>query len=292
MSRYVQLFLFILVIYACSPKIVEKEKSERETVLTYPTAYVIKENVNVRAENNTHSNIIKKLKDGDKIYIIQNKNGWYEIRDDENNLGWLRSDLVGPRELSRTILASVFVDSLLPNFQSQMYFDNEALYKIVYLILPNSYYTSTSKAEEYATEIGKLYQKKVYPGKLELRIMTKDTDDLYARVTLSAIENPDTPVPIIEAGQLISLSESNKQVTIGVAVDDGVSNSKLLNLARKISAHYDFPYTKAEIYITLNTPEGINFLKDFSRNPMDKNICKLYYVEDKNGEYFKYNFCD
>lgn len=90
--------------------------------------------------------------------------------------------MVGPKELSRTILATTFVDSVLPGFRTKMYFDKTDLYKKIYLILPNTYYESHSKAENYARQRGKANQKNVYSGDLEIRIITKSGKELFTRL--------------------------------------------------------------------------------------------------------------
>jgi hypothetical protein len=134
MVRLYSLLFILIVFFACTKEVIKKE-SEATGAESASTAYVINETVNLRSNNNTNSTIIKKLKDGQQVSIIHNLDGWYEIYDDEHNQGWLRSDMVGPKELSRTVLATTFVDSVLPGFKSKMYFDKTDLYKTIYLIL-------------------------------------------------------------------------------------------------------------------------------------------------------------
>ncbi|MBN1409152.1 MAG: SH3 domain-containing protein [Calditrichaceae bacterium] len=291
MIRLLKICFLLIVLAACT-----KESLKKETTLTdresASTAFVIKETVNLRSNNTTHSAIIKKLNDGQQVRIIRNVNGWYEIYDDENNTGWLRSDMVGPKELSRTKLAAAFVDSILPAYNSTVYFDNTDLYKTIYLILPESYYQSENKAESLAGKIGAVYQEKVYPGDLEIRIMKKNTDDLFSRIYLKAIGNADLPVPIIQKGRLISLYQKNWQIKIGIAVPADISKSELLQQARSISAKYELPYNKVEIIQAIDNSIGQSYLLNHSRKPADVSVCKLYYLEDKDGEYYKYNHCE
>lgn len=65
-----------------------KKKTETLKAESISTAYVIKETVNLRS-NNKNSAIIKQLINGQQISIIRNVNGWYEVYDDERNIGWL-----------------------------------------------------------------------------------------------------------------------------------------------------------------------------------------------------------
>lgn len=197
MMRLISLLLILIVLFACTKKSIKNDGGSPESK-SASTAYVIKETVNLRGDNNTNSQIIKKLNDGQPVSIIRNVNGWYETYDNERNKGWLRSDMVGPKELSRTLLATAFIDSVLPGFKSEMYFDKTYLYKIIYLILPKSYYVSSGKAETYAMQIGKAYQKAVYPGSLEIRVMKENREDLFIRLQLNAIGDANMPVPIIK----------------------------------------------------------------------------------------------
>lgn len=286
--RWLSLLIILIVLFACTKKSIIKDG---ELSISASTAYIIKETVNLRSANNTNSQIIKKLNDGQPVSILRNENGWYEIYDDENNKGWLRSDMVGPRELSRTLLATTFVDSVLPSFKTELYFDRTDLYKTIYLILPNKYYVSKANAESYAVKIGKAYQESVYPGKLEIRIMQKNRKDLFTHLQLEAIGNANMPVPIIKKGRLISLNQTHWRIKMNIAVPSDITNSELLNQARIISEKYELPYTKVEIFQTIDNNEGWIYLNDHKKKPLDPEICKLYYLEDKDGEYYKFNSC-
>jgi uncharacterized protein YgiM (DUF1202 family) len=291
MIRLINMLFVLILVFSCTNEIIKKEIETTDTE-SVSTAYVINETVNLRSNNNINSTIIKKLKDGQKVSILRNVKGWYEIYDDEHNKGWLRSDMVGPKELSRTKLASVFVDSILPAYNTSMYFDKTDLYKTIYLILPESYYQSVDKAEKLARKIGLAYQEKVYPGALEIRIMKKNTDDLFTRVNLKAIGNANMPVPIIDKGRLISINQKNWRVKINVAVPEDISKSDLLKQARSISSKYELPYIKVEIFQAIDNHMGRSYLKNHNEKPTDPGICKLYYLEDKEGEYYKYNHCE
>lgn len=286
--RFLSFFLSLILLFACTKKSIKKDEEISDLS---STAYVIKETVNMRSDNSTSSQIIKKLNDGQEVNIIRNDNGWYEIYDNEREKGWLRSDMVGPKELSRTLLATAFVDSLLPGLNADMYFDKTDLYKTIYLVLPHKYYDSQKNAAMYAKKIGKKYQEKVYPGNLEIRIMKKNREDLFTQLQLEAIGNANIPIPIIRKGRLISLNQENWQILINIAVPSDITKSELLNQARVISAKYDLPYKKIEIFQAVDNKTGRIYLNNHTKKPFDTGICKLYYLEDKDGEYYKYNTC-
>ncbi|SHG99424.1 C40 family peptidase [Tepidibacter thalassicus] len=59
----------------------------------------IKANVlNVRSENNTSSDIISKLSKGDQVPIIETKDGWYKIKLDNGNEGWVSGEYVQEKQ--------------------------------------------------------------------------------------------------------------------------------------------------------------------------------------------------
>lgn len=281
-----------LVIFACSPKIAEKAAPEKELPQPIASAYVIKETVNLRKAANTQSAILKQLKDGDKIQIMRLQDGWYEIIDSDQQRGWVRSDLVGPRALSRTALAVAFVDSILPAFRSTMYFDNEKLYQKVYITLPPEYYRSENSAREQALKIARSYQERGYPGQVDVVVLQEDQENLFVRFSLPAIGRADLPVPVLPMGRLITLQEKNGQILIGLALRNEASGDQLLHLARQTSLTYDESFSKVEVFIVKDIAEGLQYLRDMSKKPSDVGICLLYFREDKDGEFYRFRFCE
>ncbi|SHJ53163.1 C40 family peptidase [Tepidibacter formicigenes] len=59
---------------------------------TYKKAEITATILNVRSENNTSSNIISKLSEGDQVPIVEIKDGWYKIKLDNGNEGWISSE--------------------------------------------------------------------------------------------------------------------------------------------------------------------------------------------------------
>lgn len=294
MLRIYAILPILLALFACTPEAVKKEAEPANgtAALSAPVAFVHAETVNLRSDYSTNAEVIRQLKDGERVIIERNVNGWYQVQTGESgHTGWVRSDLVGPRHLSRTKMAAAFVDSILPAFNAEMFFDKEDLYKTIYLRLDSDFYESEQKAEARARKTGRAYQEKVFPGAIEIRVLEKNTDDLFLTLNLDKIGNAGVPVPIVQTGRLVGLLEKNYQVKVFVAVPDSVSREALLETARRISATYAIPYTKAEVYLATDNTAGLRYLKNKDYKPEDSSICRLYYLEDKNGEYFKYNYC-
>lgn len=291
---YILFVSSLLILAACTKKIiVEKPQPEKErpNYSAFPGAFIIKEAVNVRASHSTRAKIIRQLKDGDEVRLINMQNGWYEIADDNGERGWVRSDMVGPRSLSRTRLARAFADSVMPAFKADIYFDKTETYKIIYLTLERSYYKSLNQAEAYARKIALAYQERVYPGEIEVRIMEPDGQELFHRFNLSAIGMADLAVPILTSGRLLSLSEFNYEITVRVAVPDSLTNASVLRQARGISAKYDYPFTKIEVFVVRDIPRAIRAVSSLPVEKIPEGTCRLYYLEDKDGEFYRFNAC-
>jgi SH3-like domain-containing protein len=287
--------LIILLFFACTKTALKKEviKPQQEVVETvqYPTAYVIKETVNLRSTPAVKSQIVTSLNDGDKVELMENKKGWYKIKTENQKIGWLRSDLVGPKNLSRTLMAAVFVDSVLPGYNVKMIFDKKKLYKIAYLIFPEKEYKNKKTLKLKAEKIGKDYQQKVYAGAVELRIMKTDEKSLFTKIKLKALAKADIAYPVLTYGRLIDLAVNpNDELTIKIAVPDSVKDNSLLKMAKNISKLYDYRIRKIEILFGRDIQDGIDFLNQPKREKNSR-FCRLYYLEDDAGEYYKFNQC-
>ena len=87
--------------------IIEKEITPAPIYL-----WAFKPRVYVRENNAPSSSKIALLSDGDSVVVVANKHGWYQIKTEENTTGWVRTDLLGPKNLSAFRRAVSFVDSL------------------------------------------------------------------------------------------------------------------------------------------------------------------------------------
>ncbi len=287
--------LFIILFIACTKTVVKKGSTPPEVItpkaIVYPQAYIIKETVNLRSTPNSKSQIIEALKDGDKVELLENRMGWYRINTENKKTGWLRSDMVGPKKLSRTLTASVFVDSVLPNYNAKMFFDKKRLYRTVYLIFPMQDYDNRQILKKKAKKIGEEYQRKVYPGAVEIRIMEPDKKTLFTKIKLKALANTDIAYPILTYGRLIDLTLNTKDaLTVKIAVPDSITDNNLLKMAKNISKNYDYRIRKLEILIGRDSDEGLKFLNAPTKEK-NSSFCRLYYLEDEAGEYYKFNQC-
>ncbi|MGD9898657.1 MAG: SH3 domain-containing protein [Calditrichaceae bacterium] len=294
MYRFITFLILLYLMIACSPQPVRKELPADDSAAagSAKTGYVLKETVNLRARGNTRSDVVNTLNDGDEVSIHRNVNGWYEISTENHIHGWIRSDLIGPRSLSHTRMAAAFTDSTLPAFNSELYFDKTELYRTIYLILPEKYYGSESSAKAQARNIGDAYQEIVYQGDIEIRVMKPDSQDLFTKVRIPAIGDAEIPVPVLDYGWLVSFKTPKKyQVVLNIAVPENIKDSELLRMARKISGIYSYPYTKAEIYIVNDNANGIRYLNNTNEKTLVPEDCRLYYLEDQDGELYKFGYC-
>ncbi|MBD3223936.1 MAG: SH3 domain-containing protein [Caldithrix sp.] len=290
-----QKFLFISIVLfmaACTTQKTMQQKPQT-AIPEKPQAvmaYVIKETVNVRDRGSVQGQIVDQLSDGAKVRIIKNKNGWYYVQYQQQK-GWIRSDLVGPGNMSLTRMAAAFNDSTMRAFNANLYFDQTNPYRIVYLVFPQNMYNDEALISERARTIGKAYQEKVYSGSVEIRIMDSDQTTLYKKINLRAIGPETLPSPLILHGRLISLKQVSFTITAKIAAPDSLSQTQLLRTAREISVTYPLPFTKVEVYINTDTPQGIKQLKHLSRNPMNPDLCLLYFIEDASGPRHQFDYC-
>ena len=285
------LYLITIALFGCTSVV---HKKTEQAITPSPAgyeAYVIKEKVNMRETPSASGRLVATLTDGAEIYILNNHNGWYQVQDFEGHKGYIRSDLVGPKNMSLTRMASAFVDSVLPGYHAKLFFDKTETYKIIYLTLPKGKYQSRADVLKTAREIGRLYQSEVYPGSVEIRVLKPESKDLFARVRLKATGYAGFKLPVLPFGRLVKWHQNHFALSIWIAVPADKSKKTLLRAARKISASYDLPITKTEIYFVLDEPEIIRNVVKGETSLHRPDTCLLYYLEDKNGEDYRFNFC-
>ena len=104
--------LFLTTIWSCAAK--KELETPPETVEAVPPAgeflWVIKPNINIREENSAAAVKIAELADGDSVMVRQNLDGWYKIETVDGKTGWIRSDLLAPRNVSVFRKAVEFAD--------------------------------------------------------------------------------------------------------------------------------------------------------------------------------------
>jgi len=284
--------VFLLALVACTGTVRKAAKQTTRPGLSAEyTAYVIKSKINLRQQPSARSAVVATLEDGSELRVIKNHSGWLEVRDLDGHTGYVRSDLVGPRNLSRARMASAFNDTIIPRFNAEMFLDKNATYKVVYLTLPDTYYASKASARKQARTIGRAYQRYVYPGAVEIRILKPGSRELFARLKLSAKGYAGNKLPLLPFGRIIKWEQKNYSIRIWVAVPAHLGHKKLLKTARKISATYDLPVTKTEIYFVLDAPDVVHTVRTQETKLTRPEACILYYLEDKDGEDYRFNFC-
>ena len=270
--------LVMLVIWGCAAK-EELKAPPAETNEPEPPAgsllWVIKPSINIRQENSAGSEKIGELADGDSAFVQHNQDGWYKIRTTDGKAGWVRSDLLAPRNISIFRKAVEFADRLKENRDIDLYFDQKLQQARVYLSFPASAYTSADAVEQTAREIITGYQNQVYRGDVDVHVLKPGNEDEYLSFEQKGQPNPDPVIPVIPYGRLVTVDDSDPN-TIGLTVvlNEDVDQDRLLKAARKMVETYPISYRK--VTITFLTP--------------DQN-CRLWFVEDSQGEMYKFDKC-
>ncbi|KAA3612997.1 MAG: SH3 domain-containing protein [Calditrichaeota bacterium] len=294
MFRYfVLIFALILVISSCQPTV--KKTPETSTIVlkkTY-TAYVVRDKINMRQEATTSSAKVISVNNGDEVEVLQNKNGWYEVKTAEDQHGWIRSDFVGTQSLSYSRLVTDFVESTMADYKTELFIDENNPYAVIYLVLPETYYDDKTEARSLAQKIGRKYQDAVYPGTVEIRIMKKDKKKLFTRKTLTPIGPVGLKAPFLRHGRLYAFDRINgNEIKIKVLVPANLKENDLLEMSEEISSRYGDNITKIEIYFVENSGEGMLYLSKEDYTPSNKKVCRFYYIEDSQGPDYKANFCE
>ena len=287
------LLIIIVGLISCAPKVVKKEPEPLKTpvVKTYFNGYVIRDNTNLREEPSTRSMKINKINDGEEVQVLQNKNGWYEVVTSQNQQGWIRSDFVGPENMSYTRMAAAFVDSTLKTFETELFIDENDPYEIIYMVLPQRFYENKAHVRRYADEIGRLYQKQVYPGEVQIRILQADKKTLFTRSILQKSGPVFLKAPYLKFGRPYSFELANNEITLKVLIPIGLSDKVLTEMAYEAAGKYGSDISKVEIYLVEDTDEGFKFFSQENYIPKNKTTCRLFYLEDSQGPDIKTNFC-
>jgi hypothetical protein len=232
--------------------------------------------VNIRKENNGSSPKMGELNDGDSIVVISNRNGWYQILGENRTSGWVRSDLLGPKNLSIFLKAAPFIERLHEKENTQIYFDKKLQHKCIYLSYPNSLYKSKVKIEKKTRSVVKRYQEKVYQGNVTVHVLKPNSKKIYLSLIIEGSVNADVKLPILPFG-LIERVDHNQptKIVLHIKVPDGISNDQLLKTSRKLASVYPVSYSQVEVIF-------------YEKENRDRNNCRFWFCEDKDGE--KYQF--
>ncbi len=273
------------------------EPKKEETVLPANpfqfAGYVISDNINMRSSGSKAGKKIGTLMDGEEVQVLQNKNGWYQIEKANRENGWIRSDFVGPKSLSYGIKMTAFAESTVRENGVEMFIDKSKPYAIVYMIMPDEHYRDKMDAENFARKIGLDYQKKVYPGNVEIRILEKDRQKLFTKVSLPKKGVTNLKAPFLRNGRTFDFIIHNKnEIEIQVLISTDLTDKTLLNMCDEISLNYGDEVRKIEIYFVEDSEEGRKYFLQDDYKPSNKNICRFYFLEDNQGPYYKSKFCN
>ncbi|GEM_PF-1685669 len=293
MRLSVFLLLLILVFSACTTRNVIKQPPAG--LSPFPAgsvaAYVLKEKINVRSQPSTSASVLQAAHEGEEVAILSNKHGWYRVALDDGKKGWIRSDLVGPRTLCLSCLASAFADSVLPAYKADIFFDKKQPYRIVYLTLPSTAYADKKKLLKKVKRIGLAYQQKVFPGNVKLRVLETQSKKLFMKMNLPPVGSAHLTPPLLPFGKLVRFEQKKFTIKLFLLVPSDKNNRQLLQLSRKISSKYDYPIKKIEILMSTDSIEGKKQLLSPHTTPLHSKLCRLYYLEDADGEDYHFGFC-
>lgn len=272
--RYLVFALLVMLIFSCTPKLVK----EPPPVVEQPDVkylWVFKKTINVRANNKANSDKVATLNDGDSVKVLQNINGWYKvILNDESN-GWIRSDLLGTKNMSVFSKAISFSNNLKENENIILYFDKKIQHKRIFLEFPKNDYSSKKSIEVKTKDIGKRYQELIYSGKVSIHVIEPDNQSEYLTIILPGSANADINLPVFKFGILEEVNLQNQdELKLVIAVNENIKNTDMLKEARKIAGR--FPLSFSQVYIAF-------------KNQL--NQCILSYKENSSGENYKFNQC-
>jgi hypothetical protein len=254
---------------------VDKEAVYREALL-----WVFKPTINIRDNPSGSGTIVSNLSDGDSVLVLGNENGWYQIRTDDGKAGWIRSDLLGPKELSAFPSAVKFIDDLKEKENIELYFDKKLYHKRIYISYPPGSYTSKKDVEEKTNDLVKKYQRKVYRGHVTTRILKPDSEEEYLTLEFKGSINADPILPIIPFGRIEYTDRKNPaEIKLSYSIPEEITDEKLISTARQISSKFPLSYQRVEVTFK-NTPYSTN------------DSCRLWFMEDKNGENYKIGKCE
>jgi hypothetical protein len=274
---------FFLFLFAC----VSKKKLElpeildpgKELVTKNNYLWVFKPSVNVRENDAIDSRLVDQIVDGDSALVLTNKNGWYHIRTEDDKTGWIRSDLLGPKNLSAFRRAVSFAQDLKEKDKTELFFDKKLFHKRIYITYPSKAYNSSKEIEIKTNELLEEYQEKVYRGEITVRILKPGTDKEYLTKVYKGDKNADPVLPKIPFGFIQTVDRNDPlTITLSYSIPAEISNQELLETARHIASTFPLSYQCVEI----------NFTDPHSSN--NKN-CRLWFREDQSGEEFAFNKC-
>jgi hypothetical protein len=253
---------------------------DKDAVYRNALLWVFKPNVNIRENASASGRKLESLADGDSVIVLSNIDGWYQVKAIDGKPGWIRSDLLGPKELSAFSSAVAFIENLKETENIELYFDKKLYHKRIYISYPSDLYSSRQVVETKTKELVKDYQQKVYRGHVTARVLKSGTEEEYLTLEIKGAVNADPILPVIPFGRVENVDRSNPSgIKLTYSIPAEVSDDLLITTAREIVPKFPISYQYVEI--------------TFKDSPYsEQNTCRLWYMEDKNGEEYKLNQCE
>jgi hypothetical protein len=254
---------------------IDREALDKEALL-----WVFKPTVNIRDESSESGEKLAQLNDGDSVIVLTNKNGWYQIKTLDGKSGWVRSDLLGPKELSAFPSAVRFIKILKEKDQTDIYFDKKLYHKRIYISFPSDMYSSRRNIENKTRNLLKQYQQEVYSGHVTARVLKPNSDEEYLTIEVEGDVNADPLLPVVPFGRIERVDRNNpSEIKLSYSTPEDISDENLILTARKLSSVFPISYRRIEITFK-NAPYSM------------EEPCRLWYIEDKNGEDYKIGQCN
>jgi len=274
--------LLIFTVFGCTAKKsieIPEPDIDKEAVYKESLLWVFKPSVNIRNNASGSGEQLAQLKDGDSVIVLTNKNGWYQIKTLDGNTGWVRSDLLGPKELSVFPSAVRFIEKLKENDQAEIYFDKKLYHKRIYISFPDDMYTSRNDIENKTRNLLKQYQKDVYSGHVTARVLKPNSDEEYLTIEVEGTVNADPLLPVVPFGRIEKVDRNNPfEIKLSYSTPNHISDENLILTARELSSVFPISYRRIEITFK-NAPYSL------------EEPCRLLFIEDKNGEVYKMGTC-
>lgn len=269
--------VLIISIWNCASKkaLVEEQPDTMIPELDGTYFWAIKPEVNIRSQNTVSAERLGKLNDGDSVLVVDNQSGWYRVLTTGMGKGWIRSDLLGPKKVSVFANAVDYVNYLKETENIDLFFDKNLYHRRIYISYPEDLYLSKDRVEERTRILVKDYQEQVYRGDVTARVLQPGSQDEYLTLEFKGKINPDIKLPVLPFGILKEVENSDpKAIMLTIQVSDSTGNNKILAAARNMVSVYSVSYSRVQLKFV-----------------SDNDICRMWLVEDQNGEDYKFDEC-
>jgi hypothetical protein len=282
-TNIILLTLFIIMMLGCAAKkTIETPDADLDTEVNYKLAvlWAYKPKVNIRDNASGSGITTARLADGDSVIVLKNDNGWYKIKTVDGETGWVRSDLLGPKELSAFSNAVRFINELNEKSHIKVHFDKKLYHKRIYISFPSNMYSSRTEIEKKTRDLVKKFQKDVYRGQVTARVLKPGSDEEYMTLEFKGSVNADPILPVIPFGRIENVDRNHpSEIKLSYSTPKDISDEKLISTARQISSTFPISYQRVEVTFK-DAPYSV------------EEPCRLWFMENANGEEYKLNHCE